>query len=270
MRLTVVGCSGSVPGPDSAASCYLLEAPDEHGRIWRVLLDLGSGALGPLQRYCDPRLVDAVLLSHLHPDHCLDLTAMYVMLRYHPLPGSAPLPVWGPSGVAARIAAGYDPTGAAGTGGADSAPDLSDQLEFHEWTDRQGIDIGALHVQPVAVNHPVEAYGMRITWRRAPGSAAVVLGYSGDTDDCPGLDVVAAGADLFLCEAAFVEGEDEVPGVHLTGREAGDVAARTGTRHLLLTHVPPWHDAQRAGREAATVYGGPIELATAGLVRDLA
>jgi ribonuclease BN (tRNA processing enzyme) len=75
VRLTVVGCSGSFPQPDAAASCYLVEADDDAGRTWRVLLDLGSGALGPLQRHADLHALDAVLLSHLHPDHCIDLTA---------------------------------------------------------------------------------------------------------------------------------------------------------------------------------------------------
>jgi ribonuclease BN (tRNA processing enzyme) len=73
MRLVVVGCAGSYPGPDSPASCYLLEEQDGAGRTWRILLDLGSGALGALHRYADPLAVDAVFLSHLHPDHCMDL-----------------------------------------------------------------------------------------------------------------------------------------------------------------------------------------------------
>ena len=77
MKVTVVGCSGSFPGPDSAASCYLLEAPYD-GRTFRLLLDLGSGALGPLQRYADLESIDAVALSHLHADHCLDLCSFYV------------------------------------------------------------------------------------------------------------------------------------------------------------------------------------------------
>ena len=69
MRVTVIGCSGSVPGPASPASCYLVEADDDGGRTWRVVLDLGNGALGPLQRHLDPTTLDAVLLSHLHHDH---------------------------------------------------------------------------------------------------------------------------------------------------------------------------------------------------------
>ncbi len=266
MKLTVVGCSGSLPGPASAASCYLLEAPDGAGRVWRILLDLGSGALGPLQRYCDPRTLDAVLLSHLHPDHCLDLTGLYVLRRYHPGDGPIePIRVWGPADVAARISAAYDPFG----GQLSSAPDLSDQLSFRQWQPGEGIDVGPLHIVPVIVDHPVEAYGMRITWCRDRDAPPVVLGYSGDTDDCPGLDRIAADADLFLCEAGFVPGEAGVQGVHLTAREAGDVAARSGARQLLLTHIPPWHDPWQARAAAGEVFRGPIDLAVPGLVREL-
>ena len=78
MDLTIVGCTGSLPGPSSPASCYLLTVHDGQ-RDWRVLLDLGSGALGALQRHTDPLGLDAVVLSHLHPDHCLDLTGLKVM-----------------------------------------------------------------------------------------------------------------------------------------------------------------------------------------------
>ena len=104
MRLTIVGCSGSYPGPESAASCYLLEEQHE-GRTWRVLLDLGNGSLGQLHRYADPLEVDAVLVSHLHADHCLDLCGYYVMRKYHPTGPQPRIPVWGPDGTAERMAA---------------------------------------------------------------------------------------------------------------------------------------------------------------------
>ena len=83
----MVGCSGSFPSPDSPASCYLVEADDAQGRTWRVVLDLGSGALGPLQRYTRLDTVDgldAVVLSHLHPDHFSDVCGLYVFRRYAP------------------------------------------------------------------------------------------------------------------------------------------------------------------------------------------
>ena len=76
MRLTVIGCSGSFAGPLSPASSYLVRADDATGRTWNLLLDLGNGALGALQRHLDLAALDAVAISHLHPDHCSDLLGL--------------------------------------------------------------------------------------------------------------------------------------------------------------------------------------------------
>nr|WP_284287876.1 MBL fold metallo-hydrolase [Angustibacter aerolatus] len=109
LRVTVVGCSGSVPGPGGPASCYLVEADDDAGRTWRVVLDLGNGSLGALQRHVDPVTLDGVLLSHLHADHCLDLCGLYVMVKHRPgVPAGVRVPVWGPTGTAERVARAYD------------------------------------------------------------------------------------------------------------------------------------------------------------------
>ena len=105
MKLTILGCSGSAPGPDGPASSYLVEHDG-----FRLLLDLGSGAFGALQRHLDPAEVDAVVLSHLHPDHCLDLTALVVHHRYGPPAGALPpVPLLGPAGTRDRLARAYDP-----------------------------------------------------------------------------------------------------------------------------------------------------------------
>ena len=80
----MVGCAGSFPSAQSAASSYLVEADDDAGRTWRVVLDLGNGAFGPLQRYCEPTGVDAFAISHLHADHAADLVVLGVYRRYHP------------------------------------------------------------------------------------------------------------------------------------------------------------------------------------------
>lgn len=126
MRLTIVGCAGSYPGPDSPASCYLLQAedPGEPGRTWSVLLDLGNGALGALQRYVDPLAVDAVLLSHLHADHCVDMTSYYVLRKYHPSGTQPKIPVWGPKGTARRLAKAYD---------LPRKPGMREEFEFHRY-----------------------------------------------------------------------------------------------------------------------------------------
>src|SRR5699024_4300876 len=103
MKLTVVGSSGSVSGPTSAASCYLLQAEDGGGRTWNLLLDLGPGAVGQAMNYVDPAGVDAVLLSHLHADHIADVAGLDVLVRYGPGSPRSPVPVYGPPGTEERI-----------------------------------------------------------------------------------------------------------------------------------------------------------------------
>ncbi|HEX5967453.1 MAG TPA: MBL fold metallo-hydrolase, partial [Intrasporangium sp.] len=104
MEVTIVGCSGSFAGPDSPASCYLLRAEFE-GRTWSIVLDLGNGALGNLQRHVDPLTVDAVLISHLHVDHFIDLCGLYVMLKYVPGgSGREDVPTYGPEGLGEHLA----------------------------------------------------------------------------------------------------------------------------------------------------------------------
>ncbi|MGB0100655.1 MAG: MBL fold metallo-hydrolase [Nocardioides sp.] len=252
MRLTIVGCSGSYPGPESPASCYLLEADDSSGRTWRVLLDLGNGALGALHRYGDPLAVDAVLLSHLHADHCLDLCGYYVLRKYHPTGAQPRIPVWGPEGTADRMARAYD---------LPSDPGMHGEFDFREWTGT--VEIGPFSVTPVPVAHPVPAYGLRV----AAGGAT--LAYTGDTGPTPALDDLARDADLLLAEASFRAGDSSPPDLHLTGADGGAVAERSGVKRLVLTHIPPWFDPKGALAEATAAYDGPVELAVPGAVYEV-
>lgn len=254
MRLTVVGCSGSYPGPDSPASCYLVQAEHE-GRTWSILLDLGNGSLGALHRYVDPLAVDAVFLSHLHADHCIDMTSYYVLRKYHPSGEQVPLPVWGPRRTSRRLARAYD---------LPKKPGMREEFVFHRHRpDEPPVQLGPFAVQPVAVDHPVESYGFRI----AVGDR--LLGYSGDTGPCAGLDRIAEGVDLLLAEASFLSGRPNPPSLHLTGVEVGQAATRGGSSRVLLTHVPPWHDPHEVLAEARTAYDGPLELAKAGVVHEV-
>jgi ribonuclease BN (tRNA processing enzyme) len=252
MRLTVIGCSGSYPGPDSPASCYLLEA-DHEGRTWRVLVDLGSGALGTLQQHVDPLTLDAVLLSHLHPDHYFDISGLYVMWKYHPAGPRGRIPVFGPVGVAKQAARAY---------GLPSEPGMSAEFDFHEYDD-EPIRLGPFTVRAHRVVHPVAAYGLRVE------AGGRTLAYSGDTGPCPQLVDIAKGADLLLAEAAFQEGVVNPADLHLTGTEAGQAALDAGVGRLVLTHIPPWHDKQVALGEARSVFPGTIELAACGTTYDV-
>jgi len=249
LKLTVIGCSGSFPGPESPASCYLVEAEG-----FRLLLDLGSGALGPLQRHIAVSDVDAVALSHLHADHCLDMCSYYVARRYRPGgPLLRKIPVYGPGGTAERLARAYEMP---------ADPGMTEEFSFLGYPEG-AFELGPFRVSAVPVRHPVEAYGFRVE------HGGRVLAYSGDTAPCDGLVRLAKGADTLLCEASFHEGRDTVPDLHLNGREAGEHAARAEVGRLLLTHIPPWNDPQRTLAEAVAAYEGPTELARPDAAYDI-
>ncbi len=247
MKLTVLGCSGSMPGPDSPASGYLLEQDG-----FRLVLDLGNGAFGSLQRYVAPHEVGAIVLSHLHPDHCLDMTCYVVALRWGPQRAPARIPVIGPTGTKDRIESAYDP--------------LARKLGLHELFDfrapRSG-ELGPFEISFASVNHPVPAYAVRLS---AGGRTLV---YSGDTGECQALVELAAGADLFLCEASVGPDEEYVPDLHLTARQAGEHAARAGVGRLIVTHVPPWGSREDAVTEAAKTFDGAVEAAQPGSVYEV-
>ena len=265
MKLTIVGCSGSFPGPASPASCYLVTANDGV-RDWRILLDLGNGSLGALQRYMDLRDIDAVLLTHLHPDHCMDLCGLHVAVHWDPAGWNRDrIKVWGPAATADRMATAY---------GLELDPGMHEDFEFLDWAPGSPVEIGPFTVTPYPVRHPAEeAYALRVEARGVdPAGEATLrtLAYSGDTDSCPGLEAAAREADVFLCEAAFHEGRDDaIDGVHLTGRRAGAAATAANARRLLLTHLPVWNDASVSVAEARMSYTGDLAVAVAGVSYDV-
>ncbi len=232
MRLTVIGCSGSGPGPESPASCYLVEHEGH-----RVLLDLGNGAFGTLQKVLPPDAVDAVLLSHLHADHCLDVAPFVVWRRYSGLTTRGPVPLYAPVGADRRLRLAYDL----------SDGPIDDVFEVFgigpgSW------ELGPFRVETARTAHPVECYAFRLT---AGGHSLV---YTGDTGVCPAVAQLARGADVLLAEAAH----PDVPGLpadlHLTGRQAGELARDAGVGRLLLTHVPAWVDPQGQLADAGAVF----------------
>jgi ribonuclease BN (tRNA processing enzyme) len=247
--VTVIGCSGSFPGPNSPASCYLIQADG-----YNLLLDLGSGALGPLQRHIGLYDVDAILLTHLHADHCLDLCGYWVARRYAPEGPKPRIPVYGPDGVAARMARAYD---------LEPEPGMSEVFDFRT-LEPGAFPIGPFTVTTAPMNHVVESFGFRVEH----GGAS--LAYSGDTGECEALVDLAGGVDLLLAEASFVERPGLPDDLHLTARQAGEHAARAGVRRLVLTHLVPWNDDQDSLAEAkASGYRGQIELAYQGAVYEL-
>jgi ribonuclease BN (tRNA processing enzyme) len=247
MKLTVLGCSGSVPGPDSPASGYLVEAEG-----YRLLIDLGHGAYGALQRYASPSEIDAIVISHLHADHCIDLTAYIVGLRYggDGFRCGGPdgrIPLIGVPGTRDRLEAAYDP--------------LARKLSLHEiftfGTATAG-ELGPFRMSYAPMNHPTPTNGIRVAY----GDRALV--YSADTGESAELVELAHGADVLLCEASVGPDEELLPNLHMTGRMAGEHADKAGVERLIVTHVPPWNSVQVAADEAAATFHGPVETAAPG------
>jgi ribonuclease BN (tRNA processing enzyme) len=246
VRLTVVGCAGSTPGPTSAASCYLV---DHDG--YRLVLDLGNGAFGALQALADPATVDAVFLSHLHADHCLDVAPFVVWHRYSGRGRDTLVPLYAPVAAERRLALAYEPEG----------EPLTDVFDFVP------VGPGSFRIGPFAVSltrtaHPVECYAIRLD---VDGRSLV---YTGDTGPCPPVVELARRADVLLAEAAFPDEPGLPDGLHLTGRQAGEHAAAAGVGRLLLTHVPAWVDAGSQLAHARTAFGA-AELVAPGAVYDI-
>ncbi len=248
MDLTIVGCSGSFPSPDSPASCYLFEAEG-----FRLLVDLGNGAIGPLQRYAGLDQIDAVVLSHLHADHCLDMCAYQVFRTYHP---------------AGQLAA--DPSLRSGrrrrsrldgATGVESAHPMSAVFDFVALSPGTR-EIGPFRVVTDHMNHPVETFGLRIEH----GGRAIA--YSADTGLSEPLVRLAKNADVLICEASFPDVEDLPPDLHLTAAQAAEHAARAEVGQLILTHLVPWTDrdhAPRTGRGRLSGTASPGHLRNAPL-----
>jgi ribonuclease BN (tRNA processing enzyme) len=252
MRLTVLGCSGSVPGPQSPASGYLVQADG-----FAFGLDLGNGTLGALQRHLDPFQLGGLALSHLHPDHCADVSALVVYLRYaphRPRPRRR-LPLFGPSESASRLVAA-----ASASAEELQRARLDDVFDFRPL---ESAAIGPFELSSVPVAHPCEAYAVRL---ESDGRSLV---YTGDSGPCDGLTELATGTNLLLAEATWTDDEDRPKDLHLSGRQAGTLAATAGADRLLLTHVAPWTDAAAVLAEAREVFDGPVELARAGTRYDV-
>ncbi|WP_121002809.1 MBL fold metallo-hydrolase [Saccharothrix australiensis] len=251
MLLTILGCSGSLPGPNGPASGYLVEADG-----YRIALELGNGVLASLHAHCDPFSLDALLFSHLHPDHCADFTTFTVMRRYHTDPPHDTtrfrLPVHGPAEAPRRFARAYAENDEELT-----TADLSDVYEFHAFT-AEPFRIGPFEITTARVDHPGEAYGFRIATEGAS------LAYTGDSGPCAALRSLACGVDVLLSEATWTHADDRPPGTHLSGVQAGELAAAAGVGKLLLTHVAPWTDAEAVLAEARSRFDGPVELVRRG------
>ena len=258
MKLTVLGVSGSAPGPHSAASGYLVESGSA-----TIVVDLGNGAFGPLQHHIDPFSIDAIVISHLHADHCADLTAVIKHLRSSPHRpadrSTSTLKLYAPGGTIDRLADLYAPSVSAR-----ATFDLSGLIDFVELSDGVPFEVADCVVDVCAVNHNIEGFGFRIA------CGPHVLTYSGDTGPTDRLLSIARDSDLFLCEASWPHSRvpDMPHNLHLSGRQAAEYAAAAGVERLILTHVLPWFDGDEILAEARSAFSGNVSLARPGDIWD--
>jgi ribonuclease BN (tRNA processing enzyme) len=218
-----------------------------------VVIDMGNGSLGSLQKYIGLFDVNAVCLSHLHADHCVDLYSYSIARTYSPDGAQPPIPVYGPAGTAERIALIHGP---------DRDESVTQRFAFTTVAPGQ-LEIGPFDVRLAHTNHPVETFAFRFSH----GGRTLV--YTGDTGETETIPELAAGADVFLSEAAFLDGPDLPPDLHLTARQAAAYATRADVGCLVLTHLQPWNNRDDAWTEASAAWSGDLDIATAGQVINL-
>ncbi|MBV8147612.1 MAG: MBL fold metallo-hydrolase [Candidatus Eremiobacteraeota bacterium] len=248
LRLRVVGSSPAMPRPGGANSCYLVRSP-----ATTVLLDVGSGAAGKLQLATDYRELDAIVISHMHPDHFFDLVALRHGLKYGEGSSKERMPLWLPPGgaeILSTLSALISEGGRRGF--------FDDIYLVHEYEPVVPLHVGDLRVRFARTQHYIAAYAMRIE------CGGKTLTYSADTAPCDAVVELARGADLFLCEAALgLESEHGERG-HSSAYEASEMAARAGAARLVLTHYPARCSAEELIDAARTRFNGPIEVADDG------
>jgi ribonuclease BN (tRNA processing enzyme) len=247
LKLSIMGSSGTYPVPGRPASGYLIE--HESTRIW---CDAGPGTFLALP--IDHNLIDAIVISHEHPDHCLDLLTAFHAFRYCDHPRSH-VPVYCPSSVSDKLLRFVDDHQDGG---------MAETFSFNAVDDGDAVVIGGIEISFKRSDHSVPTVATR--WQ----TNGRVLAFSADTGPMGDWMGTAEGADLFLCEASYQgeAGNSDYP-YHLTARQAGQIARDVGAKHLMLTHIPPHLEPSRSVSEAEVSYDRPVELAVPGASRKI-
>lgn len=250
MRLRVLGSSGGYPAPGNPSSGFLLE----HGaaKLW---LDAGNGTFAELQRAADFTGIDALVLSHVHADHCADVYPLHVALRYGPGGGTGVrIPLYCPPGARETLSCllmegGWE--------------ELGQVFDFRTVDAGETVEIAGVRLSFLRTDHPIHCLAIRAE------TSDGTLTYSADTG--PGADLAgfAKGSDLLLCEACYQDAAMGAP-VHLNARQAGETARRAGAGELALTHVWPTLDPRISVAEAGAAAGDlPVRWAHCGEIFEI-
>ena len=250
MRLTVVGKSPAWQDRDGACSSYLLEHDGCH-----LLLDCGNGAFAKLRCHVDYTGVEAVVVSHMHADHFLDLVPYAYALKLAPGDRDARPLLYAPPGateVLRRVV------------GAWGSEDLvQESFRLHEYDPASMLEVGPFQLSFAPVPHFTTTYAIAVE----AGGARVA--YGADSRPAPELVEFARDADLFLVEATLPRPEPEGARGHLTPAEAGEAGRAANAKRLVLTHISDELDLDEARSLAAGSFGGAVEVAEQGAVYDI-
>jgi ribonuclease BN (tRNA processing enzyme) len=240
--LTVLGCSGSY-GSARAGACsgYLLREGDT--AIW---MDCGNGTFPHLQQYVDPAELSAVVITHEHPDHCVDIYGLHVLLRYGL--EQTGMPVFAPKGAERRLG------GLVATWGG--------TFDWHAVDDGDKARVGAIDLRFSRTDHPPPTYAVEAA---AAGRRMI---YTADTGPEWTVDAFGSGADLVLSEASYLH--DDIPiNIHLSARQAGAAAREARAGRLVLTHIWPQVDPEASVAEGSEAFGEPVTLAVPHLTTEI-
>jgi len=236
LELIILGSSAAYPGAGRACSGYLIKEDKSH-----LLLDIGTGALSNLLRWLNPSELDGLVITHLHPDHFLDIYPLRFFLQIDGDPAALPLKVLAPSGASEFIIRLIDE---------DSKGKFFELFDFNEIQEGAQLKVGRINLTFHRVPHSIDTYAVVVDEKK--------LVYTSDCAYDNSLLELAKGAEVFLCEATLQK--PIFPG-HLTAAQAGKIAQKAGVKRLVLTHIWPSFDPEISKKEAKEVFDGEVIIA---------
>jgi len=256
VRITVLGKSPSWPDAGGACSGYLVQDGDTC-----ALIDCGSGVFSKLRTVCDYAGVDAIVVSHMHADHFIDLIPFACALTYAPRDECGRPRLQLPPGGSKQL-------DALARGAGHSGELIAGAFEVREYDPASAVTIGSLRVRFQPVPHFISTFAIEVVCAAQPERRFT---FGADHRATDALDDFAAATDLLMLEATLAQPEAGPEGArgHLTAAQAGALATRCGAQRLVLTHISDELDAEWALTQARDAFDGPLDIAREGAVYDV-
>ncbi|MGI9624657.1 MAG: MBL fold metallo-hydrolase [Acidimicrobiales bacterium] len=239
LSVTILGASGSYAGPGGACTGLLVRSPAAN--VW---LDAGPGTLANLQEHVGLRELSAIVLTHEHPDHWLELPVVYAAVRHYE--HRKPVPVYGTAGTLALAET--------------MCPALPEAFDWRLIEDRDTASIGDQEWHWSRTDHYVETMASRVD----VGESSFV--FTADTGPKWDITQLGTGFDLLVSESTFLSSNEPEGILHLSARQAGSIASEAGARRLILSHLAPGEEPAAHAAEAEAAYGAPVDIAAIGQV----